>query len=203
MRILWRWFGQQPRLSDCYQLPLSPGVEAGPRAGDRIGRAERLIAHEQPGAPEPGGSYQRLARAIRAYDVFPPRLLTGVVPRTPLQAGDTFGSCFHFFPGIDLFFAGRVTHSFDAFADGVWQAGFAFQTVQGHPAVGEEGFRVEKNPATGTVRVRIESWSRPALWLTRLGAPFMRGLQTWAVEAALDHLSRQATQSVPPTFADG
>lgn len=188
MRILWRLFGQRPCLDAAQRWPLSPGVESGPQPSDRLGRAERLLIHERPGLPEPNGPYRQLARALRAYDVFPPRLLTGIVPRTPLQPGDTFGSCFHVLPGVDLFFAGRVTDSFDEFAGGVWRAGFGFQTVQGHPAIGAERFRVEKDLATGAVRVFIESWSRPGSWLTRLAGPLLRRLQTWAVHAALDYL---------------
>lgn len=190
MRIIWRCFGQRPRLLDVEHLPLSSDVEAGPRPDDRISRVERVLAHERPGPPESDGPYRRLASAIRAYEVFPPRLLTGIVPRAPLQLGDTFASCFHPLPGIDLFFAGRVTQSSDDLADGVWRAGFAFRTVRGHPMIGEEGFWVEKEPDTGAVRLRIESWSRPASWLTRLGRLLVRRLQTRAVEAALDRLAR-------------
>jgi hypothetical protein len=194
VRIIWRIFGQRLNLYACERWPLSDGVEAGPQAGDRIGRAERLMGHEPPGSPEPNGLYQRLARVIRAYDVFPPRLLTGVLRRTPVESGDTFGSCFHVLPGIDLFFAGRVTQVFDEFTDGCWRAGFAFRTVQGHPLIGEEKFQVEKDAETGAVQVRIESWSRPALWFTRALSPFMRWLQTWAVNAALDYLFHLARQ---------
>ncbi len=192
VRIVWRMFGQRPDLKGCERWPLSVSVEAGPQPGDRIGRAERLMGHERSGLPEPGGLYPRLARAIRGYDIFPPRLLTGVLRRTPVELGDTFGSCFHVLPGIDLFFAGRVTHVFDEFIDGCWRAGFVFQTVQGHPAIGEEKFQVEKDAETGAVRVRIESWSRPALGITRAFRPFMRRLQTWAVNAALDYLFHRA-----------
>jgi hypothetical protein len=193
VQILWRIFGQQPRLTACERWPLSPGVEDGPQPGDRRASIERLITHEAPGAPEPGGPYPRLAGAIRAFEVFPPRLLTGVLRRVPVQAGDTIGSCFHALPGVDLFFPGRVLQSFDEFRDDMWRAGFTFRTVQGHPLIGEECFCVEKDPASGAVSVRIESWSRPALWLTRLATPFLRRLQTRAVNAALDHLSRLAS----------
>lgn len=192
VRIIWRMFGQRPNLDGCELWPLCAGVEAGPKPGDRIGRAERLMGHERPGQPEPNGLYQRLARAIRAYEVFPPRLLTGVLPCMPVEPGDTFGSCFHVLPGIDLFFAGRVTQVFDEFTDGCWRAGFVFQTVQGHPLIGEERFQVEKFEKTGAVRLRIESWSRPALWIARAFRPCMRRLQTWAVDAALDYLFHRA-----------
>ena len=192
MRILWRCFGQKPRLSALESLPFSPGVEYGPRPGDRRDAYERVVAHEPPGEPAPDGPYRRLARAVRAYEIFPPRLVSGVLRRAPVEAGDTYGICYHFFPGVDLFFGGRATASFDGPADGVWRAGFTFRTLQGHPELGEETFFVEKDAASGAVRVGLRSWSRPGLWLTRLAAPYARWVQVRACHAALDHLGRTA-----------
>jgi hypothetical protein len=194
MQIICRFLGQRPRLAVWEHQPLSPGVEAGPRPGDRHDRYERQVAHELPGRPESGGPFERLARAIRAYEVFPPRLVGGVLARAPVQPGDTYGIVYHFLPGVDLFFAGRVTQSFEGLADGLWQAGFTFRTVRGHPELGEETFRVEKDPATGAVRVVIQSWSRPGLWLTRLAPPLARVIQVRVTHAALDNLARMASR---------
>ena len=109
----------------------------------------------------------------------------------PVEAGDTYGICYHFLSGVDLFFGGRVTDSFDGPADGVWRAGFTFRTLRGHVELGEETFFVEKD-ASGAVRVGLRSWSRPGLWLTRLAAPYTRWVQVRACQAALDHLERTA-----------
>ena len=192
MQILWRRFGQQPRLKSLESLPFSRGVERGPRPGDRRDSYERVVAHEPPGDPAPDGPYRRLARAVRAYEIFPPSLVSGALPRSPLQVGDTYGICYHFLPGLDLFFGGRVTDSFDGPADGVWRAGFTFRTLRGHPELGEETFFVEKDPASGAVRAGLRSWSRPGLWLTRLASPFARRVQVRVCLAALDHLERKA-----------
>ena len=99
MQILWHCFGQQPRLKSLESLPFSRGVERGPRPGDRRDSYERIVAHEPPGDPAPDGPYRRLARAVRAYEIFPPSLVSGVLPRSPLQVGDTYGICYHFLPG--------------------------------------------------------------------------------------------------------
>jgi hypothetical protein len=192
VQLIWRWLGQKPSLEKLERQPLAPGVTRGPSPTDRWAVNSRVVAHEAPGPPEPGGPYERLAYALRGYDVFPPRLLTGVVRRRPVQVGDTFGTCFHFLPGLDIFFGGRVTHSADERLGETRRAGFTFQTVSGHPLIGEETFLVEKDQKTGAIRVGLSSWSRPGGWLTRLGAPVLRWLQRRASHAALDRLAQMA-----------
>jgi Domain of unknown function (DUF1990) len=59
----------------------------------------------------------------------------------------------------------------------------------GHPVLGEETFSVEKDLATGQIRVALRSWSRPGILLARMLAPAMRLVQGHAVRAALDHLA--------------
>ena len=196
MKVLWRFLGQKPDLRGLEKLPLAPGVADGPRPDDRRGFYERVVAHEAPGAPEADGPYRRLARAVRGYRIFPNRLVTGVLARDPVEAGDTFGICYHFLPGIDLFFTGRVTDSFDGPGpSGVWRAGFTFQTVQGHPVLGEETFFVEKDAASGGVRVGLSNWSRAGTWLTWLARPYLRWTQDRASYAALDELARVAAHA--------
>jgi hypothetical protein len=192
MQIIWRFLGRRPDLAVMERRPLSPGVEHGPAAGDRRDRYERVVAHEAPGDPEPEGPYRRLAHAIRAYQVFPPSWVTGVLRRAPVQPGDTYGICYHVLPGIELFFAGRVTASFDERVGDTWRAGFSFRTVQGHPELGEETFFVKKDVAGGAVRVGLQSWSRPGTWLTRLVRPYTRWVQVRACYAALDQLQQVA-----------
>jgi hypothetical protein len=194
MQVVWRCLGQAPRLDALAGRPFPLGVERGPRPGDRRDSYERVVAHETPGAPAADGPFRRLARAVLAYEVFPPSLVTGVLPRAPLQPGDTYGICYHFLPGVDLLFGGRVTAAFDGPAGDGWRAGFTFRTLRGHPAVGEETFSVEKD-AAGAVTVGLRSWSRPGLWLTRLLRPWMRWMQVRACHAALDNLQRTAAEA--------
>jgi uncharacterized protein (UPF0548 family) len=91
-----------------------------------------------------------------------------------------------------LFFAARVVDRFDGPDGGLWRTGFTYRTLAGHPELGEETFSVEKDLATGRVRVALRSWSRPGTWFTRLGRPAMRRLQRFANAAALDHLEAAA-----------
>jgi hypothetical protein len=192
MRIICRFLGQRPDLAALAVLPLTPGVEAGWQPGDRRDRCERIVAHEAPGDPEPGGPFERLAAAILRYDIFPPSRVSGALPRVPLQPGDTYGICYHALPGIDLVFGGRVTQSFHERDGEMWRAGFTFQTVAGHPMVGEETFWVEKDRATGAVKAGLHSWSRPGTWLTRLGKPFLRWVQVRSSHAAVERMAQTA-----------
>ncbi len=178
MRILCRCLAQKPDLVELERRPLSPGVEQGPCVGDRHIRARRLVAHESSGPPCPDGPFFRIARAIFTYRIFPAWMVTGVLRRVPVQPGDTFGNLFHAFPGVDLFFGGRIAARFDGQHDGVWRTGFSFRTILGHPMIGEETFWVEKNAVTGAVAAGLESWSRPGSWLTRVGVILLQQVQT-------------------------
>jgi hypothetical protein len=179
-------------------------VEIAHAAAGELARGRILLAHAgrivagpaqaARAVRRPGGPYERLARAVLAYRVFPPQLVTGVLRRVPVQAGDTVGTCSHFLPGIDLFFAGRVADVFAGRDGDAWQDGFSVRTVSGHPMIGEETFWVEKDAVSGEVRAGLRSWSRPGTLLTRVGLPFLRWYQTRVSHAALRHLARVATR---------
>jgi hypothetical protein len=177
--------------------PFSPGVEAGPGERDNRDNHERIVAWESAGMPEELGVCRRLADAILRFDVFPPEMVTPVIRRSPVQVGDPVGVRYHFAPGLDFFFASRVIERFDRVEDGWWRAGFVYRTLAGHPELGEEVFCVEKNLATGEVRVALRSWSRPGTRLAWLGYPLVRRLQLRAGRAALDHLESLARHDTP------
>ena len=187
MKLLVRPF-MTPDLQPWADAPFTPGVEAGPGPGDARDCDERVVAQEAPGPPRPGGPFRRVAAAILAFDVFPPTLITGVLTRPRVEVGDAVGVCYYALPGLDLFFAARVTAVFDEARDGVWRCGFTYRTLRGHPECGDETFSVEKDLTTGRVVAALRSWSRPGLWYVRLGRPLMRQLQRRAARAALDHL---------------
>ena len=166
---------------------------SGPREGDRRDRFERVVATEAPGAPALDGPFTRVAAAILDYRVFPTWLIEGVLARRPVEAGDIVGIRCHFAPGLDLFFAARVIERIAVLSGPVWRTGFTYRTLEGHPECGEETFVVEKDELTGQVTAALRSWSRPGLWLTRVGGPFTRWMQVRANNAALDNLQRIAS----------
>ncbi len=85
MRIICRFLGQRPRLEDLERQPLSPGVEQGPRPGDRRDSYERVVATEASGVPDPGGPFEALAQAIGGYHIFPPWIVAGLLKREPAK----------------------------------------------------------------------------------------------------------------------
>lgn len=54
---------------------------------------------------------------------------------------------------------------------------FAYGTLPGHVAQGEERFSVRHDPATGGNTFEIVAFSRPAILLARLGRPLLRRTQ--------------------------
>lgn len=192
MQVVFSFLGQKPLLEPLERAEFHAGVEHGPGPRDNRDVYERVVALEASGEPEANGPFRRVADAILRYDIFPRWLVNGVLGHAPLETGDTVGICYHFVPGIDLFFAARVIERFDERAGQLWRTGFTYRTLRGHPELGEETFSVEKEWATGKVTVALRSWSRPGILLAWLGYPFTRLIQKLASREALNHLQRQA-----------
>ncbi|MFE7742856.1 DUF1990 family protein [Nocardia sp. NPDC057455] len=70
--------------------------------------------------------------------------------------------------------------------------GFAYGTLPGHPASGEELFAVEYDPVDDTVYGLIVAFSRPATWYTRLGGPAVRLIQRFVAGRYLATLPTSA-----------
>ena len=66
--------------------------------------------------------------------------------------------------------------------------GFTYRALPGHPEAGWETFLVEHDPATGTVRLRIEAESAHATLIARLGGPIARAEQNRLTRRYLDAL---------------
>jgi uncharacterized protein (UPF0548 family) len=54
-------------------------------------------------------------------------------------------------------------------------AGYAYETLPGHPERGREAFYVTRGE--GLVEFTVMAFSRPALWYSRLGGPVTRIIQ--------------------------
>ncbi len=68
--------------------------------------------------------------------------------------------------------------------------GFAYGTLQGHPASGEESFVVTREP--DGIYFTIRAYSRPATWYTRLGGPATRKAQHYTARRYANALRRLA-----------
>jgi uncharacterized protein (UPF0548 family) len=192
------FLNRRPVLDAWEKRPFSLGVLDGPRASDNFDRHAAVVGSERPGEPQPDGPFRRVAQAIAAYRIFPPRLVERVLRRTPIQVGDTVGMSYRIGPGARMFMACRVIDVFDGLKDGVWRSGFTYRTLPGHAALGDETFAVEKDLATGEVTVSLTAWSRPGHWLMRVGYPYARWCQRHAGRAALANLKAAATDTANP-----
>jgi hypothetical protein len=182
----------RPDLARWEGRPFWPAIAAGPSVSDRRDAYEKEIAREPPGPPLDGGAHRKVATAISRYEIFPPELVRGILRRAPIAVGDTVGICYRFAPAVELFFAARVTEVFDRSDGKTWRSGFTYRTLVGHPELGEETFSVEKELATGAIRVALRSWSRPGTLLAKAFAPIVRQLQVGASVRALEHLAEIA-----------
>lgn len=153
-------------------------------------RKVATIAVEEIGEPEGGGPFEILETEVLAYRVFGLEIGPSVVESTPLQVGDTIGLRYKLLPFLHCFFASRVVEVFyrEATEDGGIRSGFVYQTLVGHPELGEEIFEVKKT-ASGAVIFRLEAWSRPRAWYVRLMTPVARWIQKRAAESAFRNLS--------------
>jgi uncharacterized protein (UPF0548 family) len=88
-----------------------------------------------------------------------------------------------------LFFAAKVTETFDEQLGNLWRTGFTYVTLVGHPELGRETFSVEKNMTSGRIVVALSSWSRPGTRLAQALSPLVRLIQVRTNRAALRHLA--------------
>lgn len=149
---------------------------------------EVTLAQEPEGPPSPIGPFQRVADSLLRYDVFGPVIGKGYRDRDKLEPGATVGLNYRFLPFLRLFFASRVVEVFQhEEVERGWRSGFVYQTLVGHPELGEEIFEVTKL-REGPVVYRMEAWSRPNLWFVKVFTPWARWMQKRAARCAGEHL---------------
>lgn len=149
---------------------------------------ELTLAVEAEGPPVKDGPFQQVAESILRYDVFGPRIGESFTDREVLEAGATVGLKYRFAPFLSMFFASRVVQVFDQEeTEQGWRSGFVYQTLMGHPELGEEIFEVTKL-RSGPVLYRMEAWSRPNLWFVKIFTPWARWIQKRAARCAGEHL---------------
>jgi uncharacterized protein (UPF0548 family) len=193
MRLLWP--GQPLRVAEFEGLEESDGLEGGPGPGETLGPYYRDLGSEQFGEPEPGGLFERAESAILAFRIYPSELMEVRLARPALANGNTLAMGFRIGLGFRLVFGTRVQRVGREFSVGWVRGGFSYRTLNGHPVIGEEWFWVEKELATGRIRLNVHAWSRPGLWITRFGRPFSRLVQRYATSRALDHIQAAAQDS--------
>ena len=109
--------------------------------------------------------------AIRQWKMFPGIWACLWPDTTPIRAGEVVAMLAKVM-GLWWLNSCRIVYVIDIHD----KFGFAYGTLPGHAECGEELFMVEKLP-DGTVRYVIKAFSRPRVWVARLGYPIARAQQ--------------------------
>lgn len=107
--------------------------------------------------------WEKAKEAIREWKQFPSGWTKIHPVDTPIEKDETVAMLFRLF-GLWWKNSTRIIYLIDE----PKKFGFAYGTVKGHVERGEEIFCVEKD-AEGKVYYKVEAFSRPDFWLTKLG----------------------------------
>lgn len=145
-------------------------------------------------------TFERAANAIRQWKMYPTDFVA-LYPANPPVAKGTLVAPVVRLLGVWALVACRIAYVCDERdTDGRRQYGFAYGTVVGHAARGEEMFRVEYDPADDSVVYRLKAFSRPAHLFAYLAFPMVRRMQRRfaarscaALRAAIDTYGVEST----------
>jgi uncharacterized protein (UPF0548 family) len=142
-------------------------------AGWNVDDYRQPLPPEQPGPPEPGGTWERARELMLDYEFADPRIVRAVyAPDSQLEGRDMLLEAR--FLGLRFRFGVRVEGVVDETceADGrtirVW--GWSYRTLQGHLEMGQMDYELWKWLDSGEVEFRIHVVSRPA----RIPNPIVR-----------------------------
>jgi len=125
-------------------------------------------------------TFEAAKAAIRRWQMFDLGWVQLCWPIAPLVLGTTVGVLANAFGGWTLN-ACRIVYLVDEMGEedglAVERFGFAYGTLPGHLARGEERFMVEWRQDNDTVWYDILAFSQPNHWLARLGYPIVRQFQ--------------------------
>jgi len=142
-------------------------------AGWNVDAREILLPAEQPGSPEPDGSFEIAKGILTDYTFPPPQLIRGRFdPSVPLDGRGMLLTAAFLWMRFDL--PVRVSRVIDEARVGpngderIW--GYSYQTLSGHIERGEITFEIKKLLASGEVQFRIHSFSQTG----HIANPFYR-----------------------------
>lgn len=114
--------------------------------------------------------------ALARWEQFALGWVEAVPADVPLAAGACVGVLARAV-GVWWLNACRIVYTVDDEVGAVQRFGFAYGTLPGHAAIGEERFLIEFDRADGSVSYDILAFSRPRHPLARLGYPLARRTQ--------------------------
>ncbi len=130
------------------------------------------IDHNRIKIGEGKAAFEIAKDAVRAWKMFDMPWVTLCRPDTPIETGRNAAILIKHF-GFYSLNAARIVYVIDE----PNRFGFAYGTLEDHGESGEERFLVEYHPETGEVWYDLFAFSRPNLFLAKLGYPLTRMLQ--------------------------
>lgn len=134
-------------------------------SGYRLDRYQVLLGHGE-------DTFRRASEAIRQWQMFPTEIAELYDRETPIEVGEVVAVLFHGY-GLWTLNPARIIYTIDE-REPNWRFGFAYGTLPGHLARGEELFLVERSLETDEVTFSIVAASRPAHLFSWLGYPLVR-----------------------------
>jgi uncharacterized protein (UPF0548 family) len=120
-------------------------------------------------------AFQAACNALRQWRQFP-RSWTYIYPEAaPLEIDTNVAVVFRVF-GTCWLNSARIVYTFDETTPVMRRFGFAYGTLPAHIECGEERFSIEMHD-DGSVWYDLRAFSRPRMWLVRLGYPIARRFQ--------------------------
>lgn len=115
--------------------------------------------------------YQSACKALSEWKMFPAEWTQIYAPFEGFPRGEEVAVLFKMF-GFRWWNSCRIVYNFDEKN----RFGFAYGTLESHVEMGEEIFYIERNEK-GEVYYKIEAFSRPNKWFTKIGYPLARAWQ--------------------------
>jgi len=128
----------------------------------------------------------RAIAALRKWEMFNVGWVSLCWPHTPIEPACEIAILVRLY-GLWSLNACRIVYVVDEDA-GVRRFGFAYGTLQGHPASGEESFVVTRD--NDGVHVTVRAYSHAGTWYTHLGGPVTRLAQPYTAHQYATALRR-------------
>ncbi len=121
-------------------------------------------------------AFEIAVAAMRQWKMFDLGWVRIAWPGAPIQEG-TIVAVVARTAGFWSLNAARIVYTLDETDGPIRRFGFAYGTLRDHAETGEERFSVEYHRFDGSVWYDIYAFSRPRLWLARIGYPLSRAYQ--------------------------
>ena len=147
-------------------------------------RANRVRVRLGRGAP----AFEAARSALLGWEQFPRGWVELCFPDVPIEPGRVVAVLSRAL-GAWWLNACRIVSVVDEEGPGAC-FGFAYATLPGHAASGEERFLIEWDPSDDSVWYDLSSFSRPNGWLVRLGTPYLRRAQARFARESVEAMRR-------------